>query len=393
MKLPEDKLAVSGKIRSNKTSNSDFYSLNSSSQDLAAEVEDVDSANEAAEAEDSLPIKNPTNLVPDLVTGGLTAETDFKHATKLGVVNFNENLELPSLISTLDLTSQLVINIYQTTLCQDNLILVGGTSIPLFDQETGCLISGDVECMVWPKIQGCPGITPYNGEILTDSENLVYKNFNSKFLRQDIDRLLEVKKTKDLINQGIVPKIPWLDQMVTSQVEKLINSYRSNDFLYLTLTFPTYKQKSKHIHIVYSRPPEKPLSIFTNIYEETYRKIANSGSYNENLKPTNEDKNKLDKIINQPVGMKLKPHEINLILKYKDYLAKYSSDAIVRYCECVRWEENKEKNDAIRLLNTWLKPDILVCLRLLDIQNEVVRKYTVQQLRNFKDLVLKSLLH
>jgi len=225
-----------------------------------------------------------SNLIPDPVTRGLTSSTNYKHASKLGVVKWNEDIELATLISTLDLSSQLVINIYQTTLSQDEHILVGGTAVPLFDQETGVLITGDFECIVWPKIAGMPEKTPYNGRNFEESASTTGTGEDNSDplapsyhdLPKNIDRLLEVKKKKQLIEQGVLPAIPWLDQLVTTPVEKLINSYRSSNFLYLKVKFPKFTQKGKEVFVIFSEPVEKNFTVFTNIYEETYRKKISS---------------------------------------------------------------------------------------------------------------------
>ena len=86
---------------------------------------------------------------------------------------------------------------------------------------------------------------------------------------------------------------------------------------------------------------------------------------------------------------------MTLSLKYKDFLSKYSAAAIVKFCECIRWDNsqgNKERNDAVKLLNQWVTPDILIILRLLHIESLYVRKFAVDQLKNCSDKVLERFL-
>jgi hypothetical protein len=292
-----------------------------------------------------------------------------------------------------------VLDIYQTTVSQNTPELLGGTSLQLFDQETGLIKEGKLELTVWPGKQGHPENTPHTGRRGGDSggDGLALKNpLKHQKNVENFEKLAFIEKQQILQDQGVLPSIDWLDRLTQSKIQQVKDENRSSEFLYLAVAFPKFCTKNAdtgfltYPTVVYWRESEPELSIFTNVYEDIRRKIARSNK--SNVRPGAQEKLELDKIIHLPVGIELSEDERNTIWNFKDYLAANSPSSIVRFCESVRWNsadknskiddrnDIEERKIAQGLIESWLKPDMESLLQLLHFEELFIRKYAVTKL-------------
>ncbi|KAB7494563.1 Phosphatidylinositol 3-kinase catalytic subunit type 3 [Armadillidium nasatum] len=295
--------------------------------------------------------------------------------------NWNEWLSLPIRYCDLPRNSVLLITIYDCETPRQR-IVVGGTSIPLFDRD-GLFPRGLHDLRVWPEKIADPVETPG----LVDDKN---------------NQSHALNKLEKKYKNGEIQKVDWLDRLAFQQISVIIDQEKkSSNFMYLTLDFPQVVVKNVYYHIVWweNMVPDNaiinkyyrdmtlydPEISLENLHESKHHHLARSlesGVADRDLKPNKQDHDKLTKVIaHYPPTRQLTSDEQDLLWKYRYYL-KNLKEFLPKFLKCVKWNLEKEAEQALLLLNEWSAPDPHEALELLgpEFTHQQIRRYAVERL-------------
>lgn len=107
------------------------------------------------------------------------------------------------------------------------------------------------------------------------------------------------------------------------------------------------------------------------------------------LQPGPKDKRNIQRIIESPPLQTIAQKDRQLLWKYRYWLCK-EAKALTKFLTCVDWENEKEVNEAKKLIDRWSKIDTIDALVLLSKYFkgiDVVRNYAVQILEKAEDSV------
>ncbi|KAJ5072467.1 phosphatidylinositol 3-kinase catalytic subunit type 3 [Anaeramoeba ignava] len=352
--------------------------------------------------------QEPSNffIVAELFSGGqslcVSRRTRYKPTKSY---SWYELIQFPFKYRDLPYDTLLVFTIYDIY-SPNSLIIVGGTSIPLFGQKSRKLRRGEYRLLVWLN---------QRGDGLSQSKTLgnIHKT-------EDIGKLEKyMRKYKHDIRFEIKPKVDWLDDTILDHISKIFSEDSENQRrFFLLVEFPTFRKKKitnetmKFVHeeimfqekllkepippllAVMAKPPNDIKCIWDpeifkdNPVEMKNRKLTRSRrtELDRDLKPNVEEIRKMEEIIHQPPTKNLTDLEKELLWTYRYSLTK-NKKALTKFLRCVDWTDKSEEKQAQELITEWVQIDTAEALELLSssFQSKIVRKIAVDRLRETSD--------
>ena len=264
---------------------------------------------------------------------------------------------------------------------------VGGSSISLFGKK-GILRSGMLDLVVWPSEEGSEE-TPGK---LKDSD------------KEQYHRLAKLSKK---YHAGKIQPVDWLDRITFAEIERISQKDKSASAkLYLNIEFPHTMDMDLPISVVYFEqggdnvvyspesneicPLPDPDIGLDNLIEAKHHKLARSartGLSERDSKPNPETRNRLNNILAAPVTQALSSEELDLIWRFRYYLAN-NKKALSKFVRCVKWSVEVEAEQAMDLISTsWVPMDVEDALELVgpNWRHPSLRRYAVSRLAQASD--------
>eukprot|EP00029_Vermamoeba_vermiformis_P011609 TRINITY_DN6432_c0_g1_i1.p1 TRINITY_DN6432_c0_g1~~TRINITY_DN6432_c0_g1_i1.p1 ORF type:complete len:720 (+),score=119.90 TRINITY_DN6432_c0_g1_i1:88-2247(+) len=169
--------------------------------------------------------------------------------------------------------------------------------------------------------------------------------------------------------------------------------------IYMDISLPKSEKNILYSEKVYAPPVQKPQKKvvavrdpelhFDNPAETKHLMMlsAHRVIFDKDLKPTKDEKAKIDKIIAYPPMKHLSEEEKELIWKFCYYLQN-NPRALMKFVKSVDWNHPKQAKHAMHLLEKWAKPKIDDALELLSHrfqQEQALRDIAVRYLEQVPD--------
>jgi phosphatidylinositol 3-kinase len=169
--------------------------------------------------------------------------------------------------------------------------------------------------------------------------------------------------------------------------------------IYMDVSLPKLEKNIMYSEKVYAPPIQKqqkkvvsvrdPELLFDNPAETKHLMMlsAHRVIFDKDLKPTKDEKEKIDKIIAYPPMKHLTEEEKELIWKFCYYLQN-NPRALMKFVKSVDWNHPKQAKHAMALLEKWAKPKIDDALEILSHrfqQEQALRDLAVRYLEQVPD--------
>ena len=220
----------------------------------------------------------------------------------------------------------------------------------------------------------------------------------------DYSRLAELSKK---YHEGKIVTSDWLDRITFAEIERISQRDKSASArMYLNIEFPHIMDKDLPISVVFyelggDTPVYSPASTdlcplpdpeigLDNLIEAKHHKLARSartGLSERDLKPNPETRNRLNYILSTPVTQALTSEELDLIWRFRYYLA-HNKKALSKFVKCVKWSVEVEAEQAMELIRKhWAPMDVEDALELVgpSYTNPDLRSYAVGRLCQASD--------
>jgi len=277
-------------------------------------------------------------------------------------------------------------------------IPIGGTCINLFNKNK-CLRQGNYSLYIHPKVEGDPGLYTKTVGLI---KNPLISEKNKLYTYIDRHR------------SGTVKHIKWLDKLTYQTIGKKLSKI-DNDSQFATLDVclsmfdhaVIWKEKkyekrevfmdassfeereenglnksntkkttiadvlgSTPITLVYdptvmSRKKEDFLNVSDPITKKYYAMIRNvDEAIARELRPDQEKAKIIEEILAKPDFNVMSDRDVAIIWTYR-YFLQNRKDAITKILLSVKWEEEKEEKEALRLLDSWANIDLEQSITML----------------------------
>jgi len=264
---------------------------------------------------------------------------------------------------------------------------IGGTSISLFGKK-GVFRTGMMDLVVWGSKEGGDD-TP------------------GKVRDTDKEQYHRLAKLTKKYHSGKIPAIDWLDRLAFAEMERISQKDKSASAkMYLNIEFPHTMDMDLPISVVYfefggNTPVYPPLASemnplpdpevgLDNLVEAKHHRLARSartGLSERDLKPNPETRNRLTYILSTPVTQILTSEELDLIWRFRYYLAN-NKKALSKFVKCVKWSVEVEAEQAMELIyHHWVPMDVEDALELVgpNWRHPALRRYAVSRLAQATD--------
>lgn len=301
---------------------------------------------------------------------------------------WNELITLSTKYRDLTSQAQLAVTVWDVS-CGNDDSLVGGATFFLFNSKKQ-LKTGRQKLRLWPGKEA-------DGTIPTTTPGKVPRHERS-----------EIERLERLINKyerGRIQHIDWLDRLAFKSMEKLKeqeSSQEGNSRLSLVVDFCSFEHT-----VVFQEAGANflvPTSVAStnelvtvwdpevgrkNPSEHKQLKLARSltrGIIDRDLKPSNNERKSIQRILNYPPTRTLNGDERQLLWKFRFSLMS-KKKALTKFLRCVEWSDVQEAKQAIDLLGRWETIDVTDALELLSpvFESEEVRAYAVSVLERADD--------
>lgn len=273
----------------------------------------------------------------------------------------------------------LAFTIYDTYTDSKNPMVLGGTTISIFD-ENNLLRQGIYDLKVYERCTA-------DGSVENKTPGLV----------EDISETCRLTKLARKYNRAEMAKILWLDRLVFRQVEQIKeDEKRESKGLYLMVEFPQVLINSERYEVVYHEMHEDNINEYPtyDLLDPDCGEVKSSGekfrilsrSKHKSDIPNPKDRDKLKALISKPTNAPITSSDKDFIWNYRNYLCKQGK-ALPKFLRSVQWDKEKEVNEARRLLMLWDPMESQGSLELLSsfFTHPSVRKYAVARLNDTSD--------
>lgn len=340
-------------------------------------------------SEKCAPLKVSVQIFDDEKPVALPVTSSYKSFTSRW--SWNEWITLPILFSDLSRRSVLTVTIYDCAGNQGDEIVVGGTTISLFD-KTGVFRQGLYDLRLWPDV------------VADGSFHSKTPGKSNDYCNNQMQRLAKLAKKH---RNGQIEKVDWLDRLTFREVE-LINEKekRNSNCMYLMVEFPEVLAADQTCSVIYYEPDgdrkysfvQKPKLVTVpdseilqeNLVERKHHRLsrsARSGLSDRDAKPTANVRDLLHSIVYRYSSTSpLSSEEQDLVWKYRFYLSNQKK-ALAKFLKCINWETSTEVRQALALLAKWAPMDVEDALELLNssFSHPTVRRYAISRLDQAPD--------
>ncbi|EEE68452.1 hypothetical protein OsJ_26836 [Oryza sativa Japonica Group] len=318
---------------------------------------------------------------------------------------WNELVTLSAKYRDLTPFSHLAFTVWDMSSGEDNIYIVGGTTISLFNSKNQ-LKTGRLRLRVWPNKMA-------DGSLSTSTPGKVPKT-----KREEIERL---ERVANKYIRGQIPHIGWLDNLIANAADKLeketLNTELSFRLHYLTIQFffvPNFMEEygaklhtsvpsslvdiSKNKLVIACDPEIGRINPSEHKHSVLAWSLAR-GVNDREMKPSSVDQKLIQNILKYPPTRTLNVDEKQLLWKFRFYLTS-EKKALVKFLLSVEWSDIQfmvieiyrcantnfstivtatEAKQAVALIPRWESIDVADALGLLSpvFQNEEVRAYAV----------------
>ncbi|CAG9310079.1 unnamed protein product [Blepharisma stoltei] len=197
---------------------------------------------------------------------------------------------------------------------------------------------------------------------------------------QEITRL---SNNIEKFEQGEIEKTPWLDTWSIKTMESQISDLcTEHNLCLIEVELPRfknaviYKENEYDLDNELLLPPEQEKRLwivpdFEVLFErinpvaEQYSRLSRENIMDhKDLVPTEEIKETLNEIINQPDHKPLEPEQRDLIWVYRYFLVQ-DKHSLTKFLHAVCWDKEKEEKNALELMKIWAPIDKEDALHLL----------------------------
>ncbi|KAI9006944.1 kinase-like domain-containing protein [Hyaloraphidium curvatum] len=311
------------------------------------------------------------------------SQTSYKSFTSRYV--WNEWIQFPVKYRDLPRNAQVAFTVWEAY-APGQPRVVGGTTFRLFG-KTNVLRTGKHKLHLWSG-RGADG---------TAESSTLSKQGDPTAM----DRLQKLMRRYE---NGDVPHVDWLDNMVFREIEKInMKEVADSNSLSLYIDLPRFDFplvfNEKIVPLPSSMTPrsiDSELVIFSdlesqrdNLVEAKHRKLIRSqrnGILDRELKPNAKIRDELNKLLKYPPTKSLSGEEKDLLWKFRYYLTR-DRKAVTKFVKSVVWTDPVEARQAADLLPSWADIDVEDALELLgpSFENSHVRTYAVNQLKKADD--------
>ena len=260
---------------------------------------------------------------------------------------------------------------------------VGGTSISMFGKKGMFRTAVPLDLVVWPGAEGSAA-TP------------------GKMRDTDQEQYHRLAKLSKKYHDGKIAPVEWLDRVTFAEIGRISQKDKSASAkLYLNIEFADTKDMDLPISVVYFelggdiRVPAPAVSELCplpdpdigqdNLIELKHHKLnraARTGASEKDLKPNPETRDRLHRLVQRPVTEKLDGEHLDLIWKFRYYLAN-NKKALSKFVKCVKWEVESDAEAAMELITKhWVPVDVEDALELVgpSWRHPSLRRYAVSRL-------------
>ncbi|BAT04832.1 Os08g0307400 [Oryza sativa Japonica Group] len=297
---------------------------------------------------------------------------------------WNELVTLSAKYRDLTPFSHLAFTVWDMSSGEDNIYIVGGTTISLFNSKNQ-LKTGRLRLRVWPNKMA-------DGSLSTSTPGKVPKT-----KREEIERL---ERVANKYIRGQIPHIGWLDNLIANAADKLEKESERTENLHSSLivelcsfehrvVFQEYGAKlhtsvpsslvdiSKNKLVIACDPEIGRINPSEHKHSVLAWSLAR-GVNDREMKPSSVDQKLIQNILKYPPTRTLNVDEKQLLWKFRFYLTS-EKKALVKFLLSVEWSDIQEAKQAVALIPRWESIDVADALGLLSpvFQNEEVRAYAV----------------
>ncbi|XP_052164510.1 phosphatidylinositol 3-kinase, root isoform-like [Oryza glaberrima] len=312
---------------------------------------------------------------------------------------WNELVTLSAKYRDLTPFSHLAFTVWDMSSGEDNIYIVGGTTISLFNSKNQ-LKTGRLRLRVWPNKMA-------DGSLSTSTPGKVPKT-----KREEIERL---ERVANKYIRGQIPHIGWLDNLIANAADKLEKESERTENLHSSLivelcsfehrvVFQEYGAKlhtsvpsslvdiSKNKLVIACDPEIGRINPSEHKHSVLAWSLAR-GVNDREMKPSSVDRKLIQNILKYPPTRTLNVDEKQLLWKFRFYLTS-EKKALVKFLLSVEWSDIQEAKQAVALIPRWESIDVADALGLLSpvFQNEEVRAYAVGMLERASDEELQCYL-
>lgn len=312
---------------------------------------------------------------------------------------WNELVTLSAKYRDLTPFSHLAFTVWDMSSGEDNIYIVGGTTISLFNSKNQ-LKTGRLRLRVWPNKMA-------DGSLSTSTPGKVPKT-----KREEIERL---ERVANKYIRGQIPHIGWLDNLIANAADKLEKESERTENLHSSLivelcsfehrvVFQEYGAKlhtsvpsslvdiSKNKLVIACDPEIGRINPSEHKHSVLAWSLAR-GVNDREMKPSSVDRKLIQNILKYPPTRTLNVDEKQLLWKFRFYLTS-EKKALVKFLLSVEWSDIQEAKQAVALIPRWESIDVADALGLLSpvFQNEEVRAYAVSVLERASDEELQCYL-
>ncbi|KAB8108055.1 hypothetical protein EE612_043342 [Oryza sativa] len=312
---------------------------------------------------------------------------------------WNELVTLSAKYRDLTPFSHLAFTVWDMSSGEDNIYIVGGTTISLFNSKNQ-LKTGRLRLRVWPNKMA-------DGSLSTSTPGKVPKT-----KREEIERL---ERVANKYIRGQIPHIGWLDNLIANAADKLEKESERTENLHSSLivelcsfehrvVFQEYGAKlhtsvpsslvdiSKNKLVIACDPEIGRINPSEHKHSVLAWSLAR-GVNDREMKPSSVDRKLIQNILKYPPTRTLNVDEKQLLWKFRFYLTS-EKKALVKFLLFVEWSDIQEAKQAVALIPRWESIDVADALGLLSpvFQNEEVRAYAVGVLERASDEELQCYL-
>uniref|UniRef100_A0A0E0ATS3 phosphatidylinositol 3-kinase n=1 Tax=Oryza glumipatula TaxID=40148 RepID=A0A0E0ATS3_9ORYZ len=312
---------------------------------------------------------------------------------------WNELVTLSAKYRDLTPFSHLAFTVWDMSSGEDNIYIVGGTTISLFNSKNQ-LKTGRLRLRVWPNKMA-------DGSLSTSTPGKVPKT-----KREEIERL---ERVANKYIRGQIPHIGWLDNLIANAADKLEKESERTENLHSSLivelcsfehrvVFQEYGAKlhtsvpsslvdiSKNKLVIACDPEIGRINPSEHKHSVLAWSLAR-GVNDREMKPSSVDRKLIQNILKYPPTRTLNVDEKQLLWKFRFYLTS-EKKALVKFLLSVEWSDIQEAKQAVALIPRWESIDVADALGLLSpvFQNEEVRAYAVGVLERASDEELQCYL-
>lgn len=302
--------------------------------------------------------------------------------------NWNEWITLPIHFKDIPSNAILALTIYD--ICgPQQAVIVGGTTVSIFDKHGCCLKRGIQDLKVWMDLEADGSMRN-----LTPGMEDGQRGEPSEMIR--LSRLVQKHR------KGRMMTVDWLDRLTFREIE-VINERekRMSNFMYLTVEFPKFHYEGYEYNVVYFEPDGElhetflPKSTFRlildpdwnleNLVELKHHRLTHTlrkGLNARDLKPNAKVRDTIMKIVHLPPTHNLSADEQSLIWQFRYYLVQNKA-ALSKFLQSVSWQSKQEAEEALDLLHKWQPLDSADALELLssNFTEPRVRVYAISRLQ------------